>query len=273
MRKAEKRGRGILRVGGMAIVLCAGAACGAQELAYNEQAEIDANGDIFVSSDAGKLIWMGNTKRCAEATVADDRQTVMCLVMQSPEVGTTQPQLRLEIYLEGGQKKVIEPGGPILEWHFWEGGRQVEVFFGQEPRMGMHVLYDAPTGGIIEKVTEPSDESRLPQWAKDSGQIQDESVPQSKSLAEERTKWLSKALRQISKIQPGMTRKDLLAMFTTEGGLSTRLQRTYVFAECPVIKVDVKFKASEDEGNNWKDESGDVIESISRPYLSWAVMD
>jgi hypothetical protein len=29
-----------------------------------------------------------------------------------------------EIYLKGGQKKTIEPGAAILEWHFWEDGKK-----------------------------------------------------------------------------------------------------------------------------------------------------
>jgi len=273
MRKGGRQALRILSPGWLAIFLCAGATCGAQELAYNSQAEFDADGNIYVSSDAGKLIWMANDKHCAEAREAEDRQTVGCLVMQSPEVGTTQPQLRLEVFLRGGQKKVIEPGGPILEWHFWENGRQLAVFFGEEPRKGTHALYDAATGGVIEKIAEPPEESQLPQWAKDRGQIQDETVPENVELKEERTKWIEKVLRQIGKIQAGMTRKDVMKLFTTEGGLSNRLQRTYVFAECPVIKVGVKFKAADDESNIFKEEPEDVIESISPPYLGWSVKD
>ena len=42
----------------------------------------------------------------------------------------------------------------------------------------------------------------------------------------------------------------LLTVFTTEGGISTRTQRTYVNTECPHI-----------------------TESISQPYLAWGVID
>jgi hypothetical protein len=65
----------------------------------------------------------------------------------------------------------------------------------------------------------------------------------STALMQERTKWIAKALRQIGKIKPGMRRKDLLKTFTTEGGISIRTQQTYVYVECPYIKVDVHFKA------------------------------
>ena len=70
-----------------------------------------------------------------------------------------------------------------------------------------------------------------------------------------------------------MKRQDLLKVFTTEGGLSTRFQRTYVYAECPYIKVNVRFKAASDEGNVVAEEPDDIIESISQPYLGWSAMD
>ena len=37
-----------------------------QQLPYNQEAELDAEGNIYVSSDQGKLIWMSNTKHCSE---------------------------------------------------------------------------------------------------------------------------------------------------------------------------------------------------------------
>jgi transposase InsO family protein len=42
-------------------------------------------------------------------------------------------------------------------------------------------------------------------------------------------------------IKPGMTREDVLRVFTTEGGLSFRTQQTYVLKGCPYIHVDVEF--------------------------------
>jgi len=33
------------------------------------------------------------------------------------------PSLNLEIYRKVGEKRTMEPGAPILDWHFWEGGR------------------------------------------------------------------------------------------------------------------------------------------------------
>jgi hypothetical protein len=45
--------------------------------------------------------------------------------------------------------------------------------------------------------------------------------------------WVADALRRMQTIKPGMTRKELLLVFTKEGGLSTRLHRTFVSRDCP----------------------------------------
>ena len=214
-----------------------------QQFEYAKQADFDEKGNIYMSSDQGKLIWMAATKHCSEARVAYDQQTVGCRVMQDQELGNFVPSLQLEIYQKGGHKEIIQPGAPILDWHFWKDGEEVAVYYGVRIRQGTYALYDAATARLIEKLAEPSDESLLPQWAKGQAQIQDESVPMSAALNEERTKWIAKVLRQISAIEPGMSRKDLLKVFRAEGGLSTRTLRTYTHIECPYIKVTVRFKA------------------------------
>jgi hypothetical protein len=76
----------------------------------------------------------------------------------------------------------------------------------------------------------------------------------------ERTEWLGNVLAWIANIKPGMTRSDLLRVFTMEGGLSTRTHRTYVLRQCPIIKVDVEFAISGRDAE-------DKITQISKPYL------
>ena len=244
-----------------------------QQFEYNKQAELDAGGNIYGSSEQGKLIWMANTKHCSEVLQADDRQTVGCRVMQNQELGNTVPSLQLEIYRKGGHKEIIDPGAPILDWHFWKNGQHVAVSSGLANSRATYALYDSATGRLIEKVSEPPDEGLLPQWAKSGAQIQDESVPMSAELTQERRLWIAKILRQIGKIKPGMRRKDLLTVFTTEGGLSTRTQRTYVHTECPFIKVNAQFKAADGASAGLDEDPDDIIESLSQPYLAWSVMD
>jgi hypothetical protein len=248
----------------------------AQQAKYADEATFDDKGNIFVSSEGRKLIWMADTRHCSEVREAEDRQTFGCLVSAQLQATRTEgppPTLQLEIYLHGGRKNVIEPGQPILEWHFWKKGQQVSVYSGLRDGQGTHTLYESATGGVLETFAQPTDESLLPQWAKGPAQIADESVSMSATFSEERTKWVSKMLRQISRIEPGMRRKDLLTVFTTEGGLSNRFQRTYVYIECPYIKVNVKFKPANNERDALQENQEDIIESISQPYLARSVAD
>jgi hypothetical protein len=91
--------------------------------------------------------------------------------------------------------------------------------------------------------------------------------------------WVAEVLKRMQTIKPGMTRKVLLRVFTTEGGLSTGLQRTFVSRDCPYFKIDVEFQAV---GRPNRDENGrvtlvegneDIILKTSTPYLQFAVMD
>jgi hypothetical protein len=69
----------------------------------------------------------------------------------------------------------------------------------------------------------------------------DQSTP---DIEQEHTAWVVSVIRSAQSIKVGMTRSDLMKVFTTKGGLSTTSQRTYVYRQCPLIKVDVKFAAS-----------------------------
>ena len=91
--------------------------------------------------------------------------------------------------------------------------------------------------------------------------------------------WVAEVLTRMLTIKPGMTRKALLTVFTTEGGLSTGLRRTYVSPDCPYFKVDVEFQAV---GRPDRDENGrvtlveadqDIILKVSPPFLQWSIMD
>jgi hypothetical protein len=94
-----------------------------------------------------------------------------------------------------------------------------------------------------------------------------------------RVEWVVETLKSMSTVKPGMTRNDLLKVFTTEGGLSTDLDRTYVSRECPYFKVVVEFEAV---GRPARDQNGrvtlvedgrDIIIKMSKPYLEFSIMD
>jgi hypothetical protein len=233
----------------------------------------DGHGNIYVRSDAGDRIIVGNTARCSETLGVPNGRYMACSVKDDPQPENLMPSHKLEVYSRGGVKQTIQPGAPIRDWHFWNEGQQVAVHFGELGGKGMYGLYDSATGRMMQQLAEPSDDAMLPRWAKNSFQIEIESVPTGPQFDKERRMWIAKTLYQIGKLQPGMRRKDLFKILKEEGGLSTRWQRTYVSAECPYFKVDVRFRTVHDPGNLRKEDPEDVIESISRPYLAWSVMD
>jgi hypothetical protein len=103
-----------------------------------------------------------------------------------------------------------------------------------------------------------------------------ESAPSARSSAPSRdgndvdkdlTKQISNILSECQKIKPGMTRSDLLKVFTTEGGISTATHRIFVYRGCHYIKVDVEFALSEPGQNVLEERPTDTISKISKPYL------
>src|ERR1035441_2412677 len=58
---------------------------------------------------------------------------------------------------------------------------------------------------------------------------------------EDHVAWVAQGLKRMQTIKR-MTRQALLTVFTTEGGLSTGLQRTFVSRDCLYFKVDVEFQ-------------------------------
>ena len=90
---------------------------------------------------------------------------------------------------------------------------------------------------------------------------------------EEHGKWILSVLESSETIKPGMTREDLLKVVTTEGGTSTRFQRTYVYKDCPYIKVRVEFEAAANPDDGLTEMPEDKITKISAPFLQYSVMD
>ncbi|HTS17832.1 MAG TPA: hypothetical protein VMP11_09685 [Verrucomicrobiae bacterium] len=80
-------------------------------------------------------------------------------------------------------------------------------------------------------------------------------------------------ITECQTIKPGMTRADLMKVFTTEGGMSTAAHRTFVHRRCPYIKVDVDFTPSDPKQNVLEERPTDTITKISNPYLAWSIID
>jgi hypothetical protein len=209
---------------------------------------------------------------CSEIRGNADNTTLVCLVWDRRPENFSEPR-QLQIYRKGEQPQTIELGEPIREWHFWRNGKQLAIHFGAQGHSGNFALYDTASGKQIERISGISDPSGLPQWAKSQSQLRDESVPESSTYRQQRTDWIAKVLDRLNGIHPGMKREDLDRVLTTEGGLSTRLQRTYVFLDCQYIKVDVRFKAAAGTTNLFGESPEDAIESVSKPYLEFGHSD
>jgi hypothetical protein len=81
-------------------------------------------------------------------------------------------------------------------------------------------------------------------------------------------------------IKPGMTRKTLLDVFTSEGGLvfywSETERQTLVSRDCPYFKVDVELRLvsrADHEGVPPHEDPRDTVVTISKPYLAFPTMD
>jgi hypothetical protein len=82
---------------------------------------------------------------------------------------------------------------------------------------------------------------------------------------------VAKVLKDCQTIKPGMTRAELSNVFSTEGGFSTLMHRTYVYHDCPYIKVDIDFTPSDPKQD--VEQPTDTVTKISKPYLGWSVGD
>lgn len=92
------------------------------------------------------------------------------------------------------------------------------------------------------------------------------------------TRAMEQALKDISSIQSGMTRADLLRVFVPEGGLATRDGQQFVYRRCPYLKVVVNFHKPDDADMDWgnapeEEWRGDVILSVSKPFLESIASD
>jgi hypothetical protein len=90
-----------------------------------------------------------------------------------------------------------------------------------------------------------------------------------RSVDKSLTQQISDILKECESIKPGMTRADLLKIFTTEGGLSTQTWRTFAHSRCPYIKVDVEFASTKSK----QEQPTDTITKITKPYLAWSIGD
>lgn len=86
---------------------------------------------------------------------------------------------------------------------------------------------------------------------------------------------------RMESIKSGMTRGDLLQVFAHQGGFYSPLDphQIYVSRDCPYFKVEIVFQSvrrpsdDADFATRTRGDERDVIKTVSRPYLGWAVTD
>jgi hypothetical protein len=86
--------------------------------------------------------------------------------------------------------------------------------------------------------------------------------------------WLLDRMLEAESIKVGMSRADLLRVFTPDGGLQKMPVATYVLRSCDLIKVDVEFRFPEGTSpRNLPPDAELTIFKISRPYLEPMITD
>ena len=84
--------------------------------------------------------------------------------------------------------------------------------------------------------------------------------------------WLAHSLSEIQTVKVGMKRRDVLRLFTTEGGFSSSTSKKYVYKGSLYIKVDIQFQSAGPTANP-RESLDDEIVQISKPYLEYPVSD
>ena len=79
------------------------------------------------------------------------------------------------------------------------------------------------------------------------------------------------ALTAYNKLHTGMTRAELEQKFRPDGGLSGPTYQVYVFRDCPMIKIDVRFERLTNPADYFK--ADNKVQNFGRLYIDYEVMD
>ena len=84
--------------------------------------------------------------------------------------------------------------------------------------------------------------------------------------------WVEHSLHAMSTIKVGMTRQQLMKVFTWPGGAwsYSRTRQTFAYQDCPNFLVDVEFKSVGALQKGWLESPHDRIVKISKPYINEA---
>ena len=114
-----------------------------------------------------------------------------------------------------------------------------------------------------------------PMGAKSRAQINDESVPMSPFLSRKIERCgFQKFCDRLARLNLACGEGTwLLSLQRKEGCRIDSRGRMCTLRTAPYIKVNIRFKATNGDGDALREDPEDIIESVSPPYLAWAVMD
>ncbi len=206
---------------------------------------------------------------CSQIVGAPNTDVLACQVWDGLQELFSTPR-QIEIFQNGKLVQTIDPEAKILDWHLWHDGKAIAVHFGTPAN---YALYSTTTGRVLERSAAESLSSQSPEWTTIQAERNDEAVPQGSLYTEQRSRWIVNVLNQTQTLHAGMKRRELDHLLTTEGGISTRRQRTYVLRECKYIKFDIQFQEVPGPADSIEGSPEDVIVSVSRPYLEFGHSD
>jgi hypothetical protein len=90
----------------------------------------------------------------------------------------------------------------------------------------------------------------------------------------EHSKWIASVLKDMQSIGPGMKRADLSTLLAPESGFHVDpYHQTFVYRGSSYVKIDIAFTAADPSRQRASEDPNDVVQSVSRPYLSATVID
>lgn len=96
-------------------------------------------------------------------------------------------------------------------------------------------------------------------------------VPLPSAHDDEYARWILANLPELTSVRAGMTRKELLKVFTEEGGISSRQWQRYTYRKCQFVHVEVEFAPVGGPGAATGPD--DRITKISKPFLEPSIRD
>ena len=112
------------------------------------------------------------------------------------------------------------------------------------------------------------------------GAMQALAQPARPATLESHVAWVDESLTRMESIKPGMTRADLLRIFTEDGGLQN--DAVFVFRDCGLFKVIVEWEhgrrmptghTTAERIQSAAGRPDDKIKTISRPYIQRIKID